>query len=284
MRPFSLSLPKRITGANCREWVSLRVGNGRPEVKRVMGVERLSVRPEDIMFTTLETTWDRSARRGWSTFASFIFQGLALSLLFAIPLFWMEGPPLLRFVEVLTPPPAAPPPVVAERQGATVRSSNMSHGRLVAPPSVPPVIAELHEEQLAGPPDVGPGVPGGTELPGRRLSNTIADAMNVVVPPATPVATHPLRLSHMSEGSLIYRVQPEYPEIARQARIQGAVQLRAIISKAGTIEDLTVENGPPMLIPPALKAVRQWRYRPYLLNGEPVEVDTEVTVKFTLGG
>ena len=88
----------------------------------------------------------------------------------------------------------------------------------------------------------------------------------------------------MAEGSLVYRVQPEYPEIARQARIQGAVQLRAIISKAGTIEDLTVESGPPMLIPPALRAVRQWRYRPYLLNGEPVEVDTEITVNFILGG
>lgn len=236
------------------------------------------------MFNTLETTWDRSARRGWSTFASFIFQGLALSLLFAIPLFWMEGPPLFRFAEILMPPPAAPAPAVAERQSATVRSSNISHGRLVEPPSVPLLIAELHEEQVAAPPDIGPGVPGGTELPGRRLSNTIAEAMNVIVPPPTPVATHPYRLSHMSEGSLIYRVQPEYPEIARQARIQGAVQLRAIISKAGTIENLIAESGPPMLIPSALKAVRQWRYRPYLLNGEPVEIDTEITVKFILGG
>jgi protein TonB len=88
----------------------------------------------------------------------------------------------------------------------------------------------------------------------------------------------------MAPGDLIYRVQPQYPEIARQARIQGTVALRAIISKAGTIENLTVEAGHPMLVPSAIRAVRQWRYRPYVLNGEPVEVGTEITVNFILGG
>ena len=236
------------------------------------------------MFNTLETTWDGSARRGWSTFASFTFQGLALSLLFAIPLFWMEAPPMLRFAEILPPPAPAPAPPVGETARRVPTSSNISHARLIEPTIVPTTIASLHESQAPPAPDLGLGVVGGMDLSGRRVSNTIADAINVVAPPPTPVATHPFRLSHMSEGSLIYRVQPEYPEIARQARIQGAVQLRAIISKAGTIENLTVESGPPMLIPSALKAVRQWRYRPYLLNGEPVEVETEITVNFTLGG
>jgi protein TonB len=236
------------------------------------------------MFSTLETSWDRSARRGWSTFASFIFQGLALSLLLAVPLFWMEGPPLLRLADILQPPPPAPAPAVVERPRPVATSSNLSHGHVIEPPSVPPTIAILHESQVPAVPDIGVGVPGGTELSGRRVSNTIADAMNVVVPPPTPIATHPIRISHMAEGSLIYRVQPEYPEIARQARIQGAVQLRAIISKTGTIENLIVESGHPILISAALKAVRQWRYRPYMLNGEPVEVDTEITVNFILGG
>lgn len=89
-------------------------------------------------------------------------------------------------------------------------------------------------------------------------------------------------MSHWAEGNLIYRVQPEYPEIARQIRVQGPVQLRAIISKTGTIEHLAVESGHPMLVKAAMDAVRQWRYRPYLLNGEPIEVETEITVNFVL--
>ena len=86
------------------------------------------------------------------------------------------------------------------------------------------------------------------------------------------------------EGNLIYRVQPAYPPLARSARIQGTVQLRAIISRTGTIENLQVMSGHPMLVGAAIDAVRQWRYRPYLLNGEPVEVETQVTVNFSLSG
>lgn len=86
------------------------------------------------------------------------------------------------------------------------------------------------------------------------------------------------------EGNLIYKVQPFYPPLARQARIQGSVLLRAIISRSGTIEDLSVISGHPMLVGAAIEAVRQWRYRPYILNDEPVEVETRVTVNFSLSG
>jgi protein TonB len=78
--------------------------------------------------------------------------------------------------------------------------------------------------------------------------------------------------------------QPSYPALARQARIQGTVVLRAVIGKDGSIENLTLVSGHPMLAPAAIEAVKQWKYRPYLLNGEPVEVDTEVLVNFTLSG
>ena len=105
-----------------------------------------------------------------------------------------------------------------------------------------------------------------------------------VAPPPPPGPTHPIKVSHWAEGNLLYRVRPDYPQIARQARIQGPVQLWAIISKGGTIENLVVESGHPMLVAATIKAVRQWRYRPYLLNGEPVEVEAEVTVNFVLGG
>ena len=105
-----------------------------------------------------------------------------------------------------------------------------------------------------------------------------------VAPPPPSAPAHPLRLSHWAEGNLIYRVQPIYPPIARQARIQGTVELRAIVSQAGTIENLAVVSGHPMLVKSALEAVRQWRYRPYLLNSEPIEVETDITVNFVLSG
>jgi protein TonB len=85
-------------------------------------------------------------------------------------------------------------------------------------------------------------------------------------------------------GSILSRPEPAYPAIAKQARIQGTVILSATISRAGTIENLTVVSGPAMLAQAAMDAVRNWRYRPYLLNGQPVEVQTLVNVTFTLGG
>ena len=86
------------------------------------------------------------------------------------------------------------------------------------------------------------------------------------------------------EGNLILRVQPLYPPLARQARIQGQVVLRAIIGRSGAIENLQVLGGHPMLVQSAIDAVKQWRYRPYSLNGEAVEVETQVTVNFVLSG
>ena len=86
------------------------------------------------------------------------------------------------------------------------------------------------------------------------------------------------------EANLVHRVQPAYPPLARAARIQGSVVLQAVISKTGTIENLQVLNGHPMLVRAALDAVQQWRYRPYFLNGEPVEVETQITVNFILSG
>jgi len=90
--------------------------------------------------------------------------------------------------------------------------------------------------------------------------------------------------SAMSGGLLIKRVNPTYPGKARAQRIQGTVIMKAIISKQGTITDLQVVSGDPMLAKAATKAVKQWKYRPYLFNGEPVAVDTQIQVNFTLSG
>jgi len=82
---------------------------------------------------------------------------------------------------------------------------------------------------------------------------------------------------------VIKKIEPKYPEIARAVRIQNSVLLDAIISKEGTIENLQVESGHPMLIPTALDAVKQWVYRPYFVSGQAVEVETKIIVNFKLG-
>src|SRR5271165_131340 len=88
--------------------------------------------------------------------------------------------------------------------------------------------------------------------------------------------------SGVSQGLLISKVQPTYPPLARQARVQGTVVLQALIGKDGSVQNLTVISGHPMLIQAAMDAVKQWRYRPYLLNGEPVLVETTINVNFEL--
>jgi len=235
------------------------------------------------MFSTLESTWDRSARRGWTTLASFGFQAMALSMLLLVPILTIQGPPKLQWFEPLPVPASAPAPPVTTQH--PMHSSNISDGHLLPPTKIPDRVADLNEQQIVSAPDIDTGrVPGGIGTGGRGgVWNSIGNNVEVA-PPPPPAPTHPLKISHWAEGNLIYRVQPIYPPLARQARIQGAVELRAIISKAGTIENLVVLRGRPMLAPSAINAVRQWRYRPYLLNGEPVEVETEITVNFVLSG
>jgi len=86
----------------------------------------------------------------------------------------------------------------------------------------------------------------------------------------------------VENAKLLFQPKPEYPPLAKMARIQGTVRLEAVISKDGTIQDLKVVSGHPLLVKAALEAVQRWRYQPTLLNGEPVEVITEIDVNFTL--
>jgi periplasmic protein TonB len=237
------------------------------------------------MFSTLESSWDKSARRGWSALASFTFQAMALSLLLAIPMFWVQGPPRLQWLQSITNPPMPAPAQAAEepvRERVHAGSvSNLLNDHLLQPQRIP-IHAVPIDDWKSGPPL--PDLPGVRFERGVNIGAPNGFEQNVSVTLKPPSPTHPLKISHWAEGNLIYRVQPVYPPLARQARIQGAVQLRAVISKTGTIEHLTLESGHPMLAGAALDAVRQWRYRPYLLNDEPVEIETQVIVNFVLSG
>ena len=236
------------------------------------------------MFHTLETTWDSSARRGWTTLASFATQALALSLLLLIPMVVVQGPPKLRWLDSsIFSPPAAPAPPSPPGTRNPLRGSEFHDGHMFSPPTIPLTISPIDDRGVEAVPDVsGIGVRGGT---GRRESSvwrSVGDADAAAPPAPKPANTQPIRVSHWAEGNLIYRVQPIYPVLAREARIQGAVELRAVISKTGSIENLSVLRGHVMLVSAAVDAVRQWRYRPYLLNNEPIEVETDITVNFTL--
>jgi protein TonB len=101
--------------------------------------------------------------------------------------------------------------------------------------------------------------------------------------PKTALTPNRLAIEGQVElAKIIERVEPVYPSLARQTRVQGTVRLHAIIAIDGSIEELEVISGHPLLIQPALDAVRRWRYAPTVLNGQPVEVDTTIDVIFSL--
>lgn len=238
----------------------------------------------------LDSAWAHASRRGWTTALSFSVQALAVAVLFLLPLIYGEGLPaaLQWTAHIVAPAPPPAPPAPAQAQTATASGSNLSSdGRIIQPRSIPNHTAEIHDDGPPPPVDVGVYVANST---GDRWSNnpvmhSILGVGPTVLPPAVhPTVTRPPLISHMMEGNLIHKVQPEYPSLARQARIQGTAVLQAVISREGTIENLQVVSGPPMLVQAAIAAVRQWRYRPYFLNGAAVEVETQVTVNFVLGG
>jgi len=238
----------------------------------------------------LDSTWADRSRRGWTTVASFALQAVAVGGLLLLPLLYTQGLPQLQLISALVAPspPPGPPPTAAVRNTHPPISNLASDGRVIAPSYVPVEIARI-DEPIAPPPVNlgGLGVTGGTGSSAARngVLDSIGRELASVVPPPPPTpAARPPRLSRMMEGNLVYRVQPQYPTLARQARVQGVVLLRAVITREGKIANLQVISGHPMLVKAAMDAVLQWRYRPYYLNNEPVEVETQVTVNFTLTG
>jgi periplasmic protein TonB len=99
---------------------------------------------------------------------------------------------------------------------------------------------------------------------------------------ATPVLQRVVLSQGVSRGLLIKEVQPVYPSTALAMRIEGAVEVLATITKTGNISEVKAVSGDKELARAAVAAVKQWKYKPYLLNGEPVEIQTQVTVKFKL--
>jgi periplasmic protein TonB len=223
--------------------------------------------------------------RGWITLASFSLQTLAVATLLALPLLHTEGLP--RMHSVVEPLVSSPRPAVTPKdQRLTNRPGSPAKAVLVVPRQTSREMKFIPSEDSHPQLDVQQlGVPGGSSnrWSDNPIINSIANSTSNFALPPVPVS-HAQRVSRMMEGNLMLRLQPLYPPLARQARIQGQVVIRAVISRNGMIENLQVLSGHPMLVQAAIDAVKQWRYRPYFLNGEPVEVETQVTVNFLLSG
>lgn len=231
----------------------------------------------------------KRTNKPWTVALSMIVQVIILFVLILIPLIYTEALPRTMLTTLLVapppPPPPPPPPVAAQVVRVKPVERLMQAGKLVSPKAIPKDIKIIKEEEL--PPDVMVGVTGGVPggVPGGQAGGVIGGVIGGVVgnvPPPPKVLQRIRQGGNVQAARLINRVQPTYPPLARQARIQGTVRLHAIIAKDGTVQQLEVLSGHPLLVQSALDAVRQWRYQPTLLNGEPVEVDTTVDVIFSL--
>ena len=227
-------------------------------------------------------------KRLGTTILSVLLQVGLICILILIPLIYTDALPkgnLMTFLVAPPPPPPPPPPPAAAIKVVKIQSE-VINGQLRTPTKIPNKVQMIKEEEA--PPDMGAGVPGGVPggIPGGSTGGVmggILGSANAAIPKvATPQR---VRVSTgVATGLLIKKVTPNYPQLAKQARIQGTVVLQAEISKDGTIQNLQLISGHPMLAPAAIEAVRQWRYKPYLLNGEPVAVETTVQVNFSLSG
>lgn len=237
----------------------------------------------------------KGERRFWTTAASVLLQSFLLGVLILIPLWFTDALPTAQLVTLLVapPPPPPPPPPAAEtiaRVVKQVQTDLMSSGQLRTPTRVPAKVAMIKEEEAPPPIQTGGGVVGGVPggIPGGSVGGVIGGIISAttrtdMVPKLAIATPKRVRVSQgVTTGLLIRKVEPFYPVIARNAHVQGQVILKAIINKEGHIQDLQLVSGHVLLAPSAIDAVKQWLYKPFLLNGEPVEVETTVTVTFQL--
>ncbi len=232
--------------------------------------------------STFESTGRIKTRSRRWMIATFTINGSIVLALILIPLVFPAALPrqVIQFLMVApaAPTPQAPRPM-REQPHASRDLSEIRDGQLIAPTNIPPIIKimtgpEAPYASTALTMEPGPGVPGADENPfGNRRTVAIVHPDN----------TGPVRVSSMVvEGLIVRKTIPQYPPIPKAMGIHGTVVLQATISKSGTIENLRVISGPGMLQQAALDAVKTWRYKPYMLNEQPVEVETTVNVVFSI--
>jgi len=242
-------------------------------------------------FRTLLISGRRSLAVGRSatTMLSLLAHAALISVVVVVPLLLEDvlpapGESLRAFFvappEVAPPAPPPPPPSAAgarrpTRASAATRPSDRA--RFIAPVEVPDEVLIEDEIELG----VAEGVPGGVE--GGLAGGVLGGIVGGLPLPAPPPAPRPVRVGGaIVPPRLIHRVQPEYPELALQARLGALIILEAHVDTRGRVKSVKVLRGSPLFDQAAIDAVRQWRYRPLLLNGQPTEFLVSVTVTFHL--
>ena len=220
----------------------------------------------------------------WAAVGAVALLSLVLLALVVLPLFHTEVLlPQRKTLTMLYVPPAA----AASNTSVPVPTSTLSN--TLTKISIPTALRTTQEASSAPvvtPSGVVGGVPGGVVggIPGGVLNDLLSSKGTAPVLVST-AASAPKRTrvpARIAEANLVYDVAPKYPPDAGRERIEGTVVLMAVIGKDGTVRDVRVESGLPVLAQAAIEAVKQWRYRPYLLNGEPVEIDSQITINFNL--
>lgn len=228
----------------------------------------------------MESGKTHPARSKYWPFISLLVNGAGMIALITWPLLHPEALPRQMIATLMVAPSPPPlPPRAAPAPKVQTRSEIMN-AELQAPSRIPTHISVVKES--ATPPSfqasaIDSGAP-------RGMAN-ILDSMGTgppIVVKQAPAKPLPIT-SRVMAGNLLLKTLPQYPAIARAAHIQGIVVLQATISKTGLIENLRAVSGPTWLRQAAIDAVQTWRYKPYLLNGDPVEVETTINVVFNLG-
>ncbi len=236
-------------------------------------------------------------RRATRDFATSIFIHLTvIGILVLAPFMFTEAIDLSQFnaVRLVAPPPPPPPPPPAQM---TARPRTLPKrvlslgGKLVAPAVIPESVAMVHEKPL--PPEmdntgvgIAGGVPGG--VPGGQaggvLGSILSGLQKAPPPPVAVARTEPVRVGgRVKPPRKLYAPPPEYPVLARQARIEGTVVIDAVIDINGNVVSAKVVSGPPLLMQAALDALSQWKFEPTYLDEQPVPIRLLVTFEFQLG-
>jgi periplasmic protein TonB len=236
---------------------------------------------------------DDGTKKPWNFLASLGMELLVVSLALLIPMLYSDHLPMVHWRDVMVgPPPSRPPSVPPENRtsGGTSKAPWLIPHRpfvFSAKTGQQPAQSTTQDFTSEAPPALG--VPGGLGGSNNMLGTFIPNVVALPPPPTKPAAeikkpeTPHAVGGDVQMAKLTRKVIPAYPALARSARISGTVRLIGIIGKDGTIQNLQVVSGHPLLTRAALDAVRQWVYQPTLLNGNPVEVIAPIEVNFTLG-
>jgi protein TonB len=219
----------------------------------------------------------RRNRKRWPMAIAFVLESIVAALIIMIPLVSTGVIPVSARAPHVAPLQMVR--VAAERPDAGAVHGSGPHGPQVTviPVSNSPTAIRFGAPQPTTDSPVGPNFrvsSGGNAGPDLMACATCILVMQ------PPIHEKPVSVSHLSEAQLVHRVEPVYPRIAIVSGMQGEVKLHALIAKDGTIQSLSISSGQPIFAQAALDAVRQWRYRPYILNGQAVEVETFITVNF----